>query len=90
MVFSTQLVKRIKPIIFISLLFPSLIWAYQFFYGNYYGSTVTKNNQTSRVAGTGSQGCDTHGNYPKGVETRATPEGSLKPTQKPKYKVIVS
>ena len=34
MVFSTQLVKRIKPIIFISLLFPSLIWAYQFFFGN--------------------------------------------------------
>ena len=34
MVLSTQLVKRIKPIIFFSLLSPSLIWAYQFFIGN--------------------------------------------------------
>ena len=41
------------------------------------GSTVTENYQTSRVAGTGSQGCDTQGNYSEGVETRATPEGSL-------------
>tara|TARA_B100001765_G_C19459446_1_gene318564 strand:+ start:834 stop:1013 length:180 start_codon:yes stop_codon:yes gene_type:complete len=55
-----------------------------------HGSTVTENYQTSQVAGTGSQGCDTQGNYSEGVETRATPEGSLKPTQKPKYKVIVS
>ena len=42
-----------------------------------HGSTVTENYQTSRVAGTGSQGCDTQGNYSEGVETRATPEGSL-------------
>jgi hypothetical protein len=38
---------------------------------------ITGVDQISSVAGTGSQGCDTQGNYSEGVETRSTPEGSL-------------
>jgi len=34
MTLSTKMMSRIKPVIFVFLLFPSLIWAYQFFAGS--------------------------------------------------------
>ena len=34
MTLSTKMMSRIKPVIFVFLLLPSLIWAYQFFVGN--------------------------------------------------------
>ena len=35
MALPTKLVSRIKPIIFVSLIQPSILWVYQFINGNY-------------------------------------------------------